>query len=197
MQIPTVFHKRIACFVILMGVATCTVLNAQEQDRVLAFTHVAVIDCAGAPIKPDMTILIIGDRITAVGKTGELRIPENANVVAASGKFAIPGLWDMHYHNVPVDAGLLLANGVTGRRVMQAPDDSRLLSRKKHPKETDLDYASRFDVEGLPDVPNLRRTVASPIIDGPQTVRRDTIVIADKNDVGPLVERLKSNPLIL
>jgi hypothetical protein len=36
----------------------------------LAFTHVTVIDVTGGPAQPDMTIVVSGNRITAVGKTG-------------------------------------------------------------------------------------------------------------------------------
>jgi ankyrin repeat protein len=55
-----------------------------------------------------------------LGKTGKLAVPRNAQVVDATGKFLIPGLWDMHAHlefsrNY---LSLFTANGVTGIRVM-------------------------------------------------------------------------------
>src|SRR5215213_5501640 len=89
--------------------------------RPLVFTHVTVIDVTGAPSKPDMTVIVAGNHIAAVGRTGKVRIPKNAQVVDASGKFLIPGLWDMHIHSF-TDNGwewvfpLLIANGVTGVR---------------------------------------------------------------------------------
>jgi len=100
-------------------------LSAQQgdnnQQKALVFTHVTVIDATGAPAKPDMTVVIKGDRIAALGKTANLDVPENAHVVDATGKFLIPGLWDMHIH--PLDEkdylALFIANGVTGVRVMQ------------------------------------------------------------------------------
>ena len=46
-------------------------------------------------------------------------IPEGTKVVDASGKFLIPGLWDMHVHLTRESSlALNLANGVTGLRVM-------------------------------------------------------------------------------
>ena len=39
-----------------------------------------------------------GDRIAAIGKTGEVPIPPGARVVDATGKYLMPGLWDMHAH---------------------------------------------------------------------------------------------------
>ena len=95
--------------------------TAIPPARPLVFTHVIVIDVTGAPSKSDMTVIVAGNRITAVGRTGKVRIPKNAQVVDASGKFLIPGLWDMHIHSF-TDNGwewlfpLLIANGVTGIR---------------------------------------------------------------------------------
>jgi imidazolonepropionase-like amidohydrolase len=91
-----------------------------NQQKALAFTHVTVIDATGSPAQPDMTVVVKGDRIEALGKTGELAVPRNARVVDATGKFLIPGLWDMHVHPSLGKSFLALftANGVTGIRVM-------------------------------------------------------------------------------
>ncbi len=72
--------------------------EAGSGQTALVFTHVTVIDATGAPAKPDMTVVIKGGRISALGKTAYLDLPENAHVVDATGKFLIPGLWDMHVH---------------------------------------------------------------------------------------------------
>jgi len=65
--------------------------------------------------------VIIDGRITSIGKTGDLVTPENAEAVDGTGKFLIPGLWDMHVHMAaPSYLPLFLANGVTGIREMHA-----------------------------------------------------------------------------
>ena len=64
-------------------------LNAPA--RALVLTHVTVIDATGAPGKPDMTVVIVGDRITEIGKTLDVRLPELRQVVDATGKFLNPG----------------------------------------------------------------------------------------------------------
>ena len=89
----------------------------------LAFTHVTVIDATGASAKPDMSVVISGGRIVEMGRTGRVRLPKGALVVNASGKFLIPGLWDMHVHewNKEVFFPLFIANGVTGVRDMFSP----------------------------------------------------------------------------
>lgn len=72
-----------------------------------------------------MTVVVVGNRITAVG--GNAAVPPGAQVIDGSGKFLMPGLWDMHVHprgevtvprfNTYGDV-LLLANGITGVRIM-------------------------------------------------------------------------------
>ena len=93
----------------------------------LAITHVNVIDATGAPAQPDQTVVISDGRIVALGKSAGVSIPANAEIVDATGKFLIPGLWDMHAHIAaagPADAeeylNLFLANGVTGVREMHS-----------------------------------------------------------------------------
>lgn len=83
-------------------------------------THATVIDVTGGPGKADYTIVISGDRIVDMGKGAELRVPQGSQVVDATGKFLIPGLWDMHVHleDQKEYLPLFIANGVTGVRVM-------------------------------------------------------------------------------
>jgi Sulfatase-modifying factor enzyme 1 len=85
----------------LTVVALAGALPARTEDapaKSLAITGVTVIDATGAPARPDMTVVVIGDRITAIGKPGEVGVPEGARVVDGKGKYLIPGLWDMHVH---------------------------------------------------------------------------------------------------
>jgi len=65
----------------------------------IALTHAKVIDGTGAPARMDQTILIEGDRITAVGPSGSVRVPATARVVDLSGQTVIPGLIGMHNHS--------------------------------------------------------------------------------------------------
>jgi imidazolonepropionase-like amidohydrolase len=93
------------------------------QNKPLVLNHVTIIDMTGASPKPDMTVIINGNLISALGKSNKIRIPKNAQVIDASGKFLIPGLWDMHVHalrkeRVDIFLKLFIANGVTGIRDM-------------------------------------------------------------------------------
>ncbi len=110
--------------VCLSIVALAGALPAHAEDapaRALAITGVTVIDATGAPARPGMTVVVTGDRITGVGKSGDVRVPQGARVVDGNGKYLIPGLWDMHVHIVsPAYLPLFLANGVTGVREMHS-----------------------------------------------------------------------------
>ena len=99
-------------------------LKTQAQKRPLVFRNVTIIDMTGALPKPDMTVVISRGRIRDVAKTQDVRLPKNALVVDATGKFLIPGLWDMHWHSLSehetrsILFPLMIANGVTGVRDM-------------------------------------------------------------------------------
>ncbi|MGH9959827.1 MAG: amidohydrolase family protein, partial [Pyrinomonadaceae bacterium] len=89
-----------------------------SQSKPLVLTHITVLDATGAPAQPDMTVIIRGNRITAMGKTGKVPVPGRVQVVDAAGKFLIPGLWDMHVHFTEAERSfpLFVANGVLGVR---------------------------------------------------------------------------------
>jgi hypothetical protein len=97
--------------------------STQNPAPSLVFTHVTVIDATGAPARRDMTVVVSGERISKIGRTGKVKVPEDSQVVDAAGKFLIPGLWDMHAHTLVKETffALYLANGVTGIRDMYNP----------------------------------------------------------------------------
>jgi imidazolonepropionase-like amidohydrolase len=106
-------------FLALLLALPAVALAQPQPPRPLVFTHVTVLDMTGAPAQPDMAVVVTGDRITEIGRSESVRMPPDAQVVDAKGKFLIPGLWDMHVHwyhkeHLP----LFVANGVTGVRVM-------------------------------------------------------------------------------
>jgi imidazolonepropionase-like amidohydrolase len=102
----------------------------------LAITHVTLIDGVGGAPRADVTVLVVGRRVGAVGAAGTVAVPAGARVVDGRGRFLIPGLWDMHAHAFAYDfprfaAPLLLANGVTGVRDMGYYVDSAAFWRRE------------------------------------------------------------------
>jgi imidazolonepropionase-like amidohydrolase len=149
----------------------------------LVFTHVTVMDTLQGKLYPDATVVIQGNLITALGKTGRVPVPKDAQVVNATGKFLIPGLWDMHFHT-PADKQarevfypLAIANGITGVRNMFGVED--LL---KHRAEVN---------SGTLLGP--RMIVGSPVVDGPMPMWPGSISVADANAGRQVVRTMKQS----
>lgn len=85
-----------------------------QRKGALAITGATLIDGTGKPAVADAVVVIEGDRITAAGPRSQVKIPKDASVVDARGKYLLPGLWDMHAHFEQVEWGpIYLAAGVT------------------------------------------------------------------------------------
>lgn len=106
------------------GLLSAAVGTAKD---VVAFVNVTVLPMDRDVALSRHTVIVTGDRITALGPTAETAIPDGARKIDGSGKFLIPGLGEMHGHNPPVGSSqayientyfLFLANGVTTVRGM-------------------------------------------------------------------------------
>jgi imidazolonepropionase-like amidohydrolase len=71
----------------------------QRADSLpVALTGVTLWDGTGAPARRGMTVVVTGERITAVFQDGSRPLPPRATVRALSGKYVTPGLIDGHVH---------------------------------------------------------------------------------------------------
>ena len=90
--------------------------------QLVAISHVTVVDVEHGTSRRDVTVVVNGQYITAVGPAASVKGPIGARVIDGRGKWLIPGLWDMHVHSAVPTGRLLLslyvANGVTGVRDM-------------------------------------------------------------------------------
>jgi hypothetical protein len=95
-------------------------LAPAAPQQVLVLTHANVVDVERGTVRRDASILIAGDRITAVAGAHDT-MSRDAQVVDAHGAYAIPGLSDRHVH-VDDTADwffpLAIANGITTVRDM-------------------------------------------------------------------------------
>lgn len=64
----------------------------------LAFTNARLITMKDDEVIEQGTVVVAGNRIVAVGPSGSVTIPADANVIDATGKTIMPGLIDMHGH---------------------------------------------------------------------------------------------------
>ena len=100
--------------------------SVSEQADVWVIESVDIVDTDAGQIIRDQTVVIEGNRIAELGPSREKEVPAGASLIDGSGKFLIPGLWDMHIHTSDVEETtntmlpLLIANGVTGARSMAA-----------------------------------------------------------------------------
>ena len=84
----------------------------------IAIEHVRLYDSVHATMADDQTIVVSGDRITAVSPATSANIPRNAEHIDGHGKTLLPGLFDMHAHAQPSDGIMNIASGVTSIRDM-------------------------------------------------------------------------------
>jgi imidazolonepropionase-like amidohydrolase len=166
---------RIALFLILPALLLAQ-SKGDRQPKSLVLTHVTVIDVTGGVTKPDLTVVITGDRISQVEEAGKVVAAPGATVVDAAGKFLIPGLWDMHVHWYFRDTfTLFIANGVTGVRQMFGNSD--LLRWRQ-----DIAKGSLLGP---------RMIVASPIIDGPRPFWPNSIAVSNEDEGRKAVRDVK------
>lgn len=102
---------------IIILISSLSCIKTETAD--LAITNVTVIDATGAPAQSGMTVLITDSRISKISKTKKTKVAGGVQIIEGSGKFLIPGLWDMYAHlGEKKDSwDLFIANGVTSLRV--------------------------------------------------------------------------------
>jgi len=72
-----------------------------------------LITGSGRATIANAVLVIEGERISAVGPAGSVRIPAGAQVIDARGKTIMPGLFNSHIHYWDFGAELYIAHGVT------------------------------------------------------------------------------------
>jgi imidazolonepropionase-like amidohydrolase len=151
-------------------------LQPASAAESVVLAHVTVIDVAGGTSKPNESVVVTGNRITEVGADDKITAPRGAKVLNASGKFVIPGLWDMHVHwYLKQSLTLFLANGVTGIRQMFGNPD---LLRWR-------DEIAKGSLDGP------RMVVASPILDGDPPIWPTSTVVHNEAEGRKAVDEAK------
>jgi len=122
-------RSRLASLFVLALLSVIAVfVHAQDTPAApLVIAHVTVINPATSSVQTDTTVVAQGNRIISVSSSKGFHIPTGARVIDATGKYLIPGLWDMHVHTAfgnwfpggrDIILPLFIANGVTGVRDM-------------------------------------------------------------------------------
>src|SRR5579864_7165012 len=175
--------KRVLLCVLLIA-AAC--LAQSPTSSTLIIHDVTVIDATGAPAKPHQTVIVRDGRIDAIDSSGGGfggKLP--GTHVDGTGKFLIPGLWDMHVHIVfgdwfphgkEVTLPLFIANGITGVRDMGGELEVLQQWRKEINAGTLI---------------GPRMVISGPMLDGPQPRFPSSLAITTPDDGRRAVDDLK------
>ena len=143
---------------------------AQRVIRVpghpVVFRNANLFDSETGTVRPHTTVLVNGNRITAVGPDGTVPVPPHAELIDVQGKSLLPGLWDMHVHMGDDDGLLHLAAGVTTVRDLANDIDETLRRRQ------------RFDASELVGP----RVILAGFMDGPGPYAGPTKVLVSTAD---------------
>jgi len=173
--------KRILLLVFGLA-ARCTA----QTSKPLIIHDVTVIDATGAPAKPHQTVIVRDGKIEDIAGSGmgfAGKLP--GTHVDGSGKFLIPGLWDMHVHMVfgdwfprgkDVTLPLFIANGITGVRDMGG--------------ELEVLQGWRKEISAGTLI-GPRIVMSGPMLDGPQPRFPSSIAIKTPEDGRKAVDDLK------
>ncbi len=127
------------------------------EDANYLIKNVRLIDVEKGIVEENRSVAISGEEIIAV-YDGDVNAGESVNVIDASGKYLIPGLWDMHTHynwNYHFFNPVLIANGVTGVREMWGIPDTvkSIRDRTEAGKILGLDiYSAGSIIDGVPPI---------------------------------------------
>jgi N-acyl-D-amino-acid deacylase len=77
--------------------------TSPQPSNVIAITGASLLDGSGRAALKDAVVVVTGDSITAVGRSGRVNIPSGATVIDAKGLVLAPGFIDTHNHS---DRGL-------------------------------------------------------------------------------------------
>lgn len=156
----------------------------------LVLTHVTVVDVtADQPIRAlkfDQAVVVTENRITAIGQTGNVKVPPGAQVVDGGGRFLIPGLWDMHVHSLVEGRPdyffpMFIANGVTGVRDMGSSLTFEQINQ------------IRSDINSGKIVGPRYGAVAGRILDGPGTQVNVGTAVTDPEEARQIVRTFKQS----
>src|SRR5215475_13671369 len=179
-----------ALLLILIFLSLTAVIFAQSSP-VIIIHNVTIIDTTGGPIplQQHRTVTVRADKIENIEEVPYSGISGSGGKstvhINGTGKFLIPGLWDMHVHTVfgdwfpkakEVTLPMFIANGITGVRDMGS--------------ELEVLQAWRKEISAGTMI-GPRMVISGPMLDGPQPRFPSSIAIKTPEDGRHAVDDLK------
>lgn len=91
--------RRFLLFVVTL-LLTAAGFTQSSKSSALVIDDVTLIDVTGAPPQPHRTVVVSNSEIEKIVAAASATAKLPGTHVDGSGKFLIPGLWDMHVHMV-------------------------------------------------------------------------------------------------
>jgi hypothetical protein len=168
------------------------------QTRPIVLEGGTLIDGTGRAVVTDAVVVISQGKFQEVGKRGEVKIPQDAEIIDAKGKTLLPGLIDGHCHYRDWMGEVYLAFGVvTCPNISNNPVDWIIAQREGVRNGTIRGprvWASANIIDGPPPegTGTLRRQRTSIIVDSEEESRKAVRGLVEKGVDGiKLFERLK------
>jgi imidazolonepropionase-like amidohydrolase len=124
---------------------------ARKPAGPVAIVNANLFDADAGKSVPGTTVVIEGNRIKAVGKDGQVKVPAGAERIDARGRALLPGLADMHVHMSAGEGAQHMAAGVTSVRDL-ANDTDTLLAMKRR-IDAGEEIGPRIAMSGIIDGP--------------------------------------------
>lgn len=135
----------------------------------LVITNGIVIDGTGAPPIPNGIVIIVKDKVVALGRANDFAIPAQARVIDAQGGTIMPGIINAHVHDTAsplVRQFYFLNRGVTS--VCDTGSSLTAIARARSPSSYGITARGFFSgpiinaPNGYPGSPELLYAVANP-----------------------------------
>jgi imidazolonepropionase-like amidohydrolase len=178
--------KTLVALTALLGLPTLAMgAPSRPGDPALVLSNVTVVDVKVGRLLPGRTVAIEGGRIAAIRSYRAGQGLGQGQQIDATGKFLIPGLWDMHVHLAfgdwfpgarDITLPLFIANGVTGVRDMGS-DLAPVLAWRK-----EIDAVALVGPRIL---------TSGPMLDGPKPRFPSSLAVATPADGRQAVRDLK------
>ena len=180
--------RALGAFVVLTSVS----LNAQEtrdHKQTVAIRALRLVDAKGDNVLKDAVVLVLGERITAVGSG--LPVPANAKVIDLADATLLPGLIDVHTHLLSeMDGSNLTLQDIAMLKIVatQSTAERALLGAKLAREDLEAGITTVRDVgnSGVNGDVALRRAIQRGWVSGPRMVTCTRALAAQGGQFGTL-----------
>ncbi|HLO97198.1 MAG TPA: amidohydrolase family protein [Fimbriimonas sp.] len=148
------------------------------QTSYSVIQNVSIITPGETKVQKAKDVAFDGKQILWIKNHSNIAAAPDVRLIDGSGKFLIPGLWDMHTHlSDGKSLGLFTANGVTGIRVM---------------------FGATYQLSLRKDVQNGKilgptMVLGSPIVDGPKPIWPGSIAVSNAEQARVAVRKIKQD----